>query len=327
MSLWLMAAIWMGAPMEETRWNEPFDFDTPQSIRVHEDGKVYVVDSGNHQLVVFDASGKVWRTIGRKGQGPGELVSPTDMGFLKDGSLLVADSGNRRVQRLDAEGSYLAQIKIADHALGFLIVMPDQSFVLTKSNGFGFSFSPYKDPKERRFMQYDLEGKLIKAFGEMLDHDNPFMRARLNHGPVTELNGQLVMAGSVQNALVFYGSGEAQKRYALPFLPKDPVAKMKAVKGPDGEEGLRMSTDVDLLCAGVAALPPDALLLLRATGPTPPDAGRPPFDLVKIGLDGKLIAKVAGPFEASVLGVTPDRRYAYVVLEDDEGWFLRRIPL
>ncbi|MCK4555993.1 MAG: 6-bladed beta-propeller, partial [Candidatus Aminicenantes bacterium] len=50
---------------------------------------VYVADSGNHRVLVFDFQGKLLKIIGRKGQGPAEFSNPTGIHILKDGGLAV----------------------------------------------------------------------------------------------------------------------------------------------------------------------------------------------------------------------------------------------
>ncbi|MEQ1814410.1 MAG: 6-bladed beta-propeller [Candidatus Nitrotoga sp.] len=75
---------------------------------------LYVADTHDHNIKVFDVSpnnvsgagekksGILLRTIGRKGEKPGEFNSPTYMALDK-GELFVTDTLNARVQVLDAE--------------------------------------------------------------------------------------------------------------------------------------------------------------------------------------------------------------------------------
>jgi len=58
------------------------------------DRSMYVLDAGNHEIVVFDSLGAPVRTIGREGEGPGEFTSPRSM-WMSGDTLAVADSGNR----------------------------------------------------------------------------------------------------------------------------------------------------------------------------------------------------------------------------------------
>lgn len=67
------------------------------------DGRMFVLDRGNRELMVFDDAGVRIGQIGRQGQGPGEFMSPRGM-WISGDSLAVADSGNRfHLFRTDGE--------------------------------------------------------------------------------------------------------------------------------------------------------------------------------------------------------------------------------
>ncbi len=86
-------------------------FDAPYGVDVDADGNVYVFDSGNHRVVVFDDSGNEIGGWGGQGSEPGRFDS---LGFGSlaigdDGSVFVVDNGNHRIQRFDATGTLLAE--------------------------------------------------------------------------------------------------------------------------------------------------------------------------------------------------------------------------
>lgn len=90
----------------------------PTAVTVGPDGLIYVTDSQNHKVWVFDTEYALLRTIGSGGQGTGELDFPTDTevitylaGEEEIQEVLVADQGNSRVQIYDHEGNYLRTIK------------------------------------------------------------------------------------------------------------------------------------------------------------------------------------------------------------------------
>ena len=66
-------------------------------------GRIYVSDTPAHDVKVFDDDGRLLQTIGRRGEGEGELNFPTHLSFAGD-KLYVADSMNARVQIFDAQG-------------------------------------------------------------------------------------------------------------------------------------------------------------------------------------------------------------------------------
>ena len=69
--------------------------------------RLYVVDTGRHRIVAYDASGGRVLEIGRRGKGDGEFNFPVAVAVGPSGNLYVTDSMNFRVQILDGEGRFL----------------------------------------------------------------------------------------------------------------------------------------------------------------------------------------------------------------------------
>lgn len=74
-------------------------------------GNIYVSNRKAHFILKFDPSGHFLQKIGRKGQGPGELVEPGRIMTGKD-FLAVYDRMNRRIQFFDQKGNYVKSIKL-----------------------------------------------------------------------------------------------------------------------------------------------------------------------------------------------------------------------
>ncbi|HSG08933.1 MAG TPA: hypothetical protein VLA36_11290 [Longimicrobiales bacterium] len=83
-------------------------FGRVRSIGVAPDGTVYVVDGQGPDLRSFTPDGRYRRTLGRPGEGPGELKSPDGgLAVLSDGRVLVRDPGNARIQVYAPSGDAL----------------------------------------------------------------------------------------------------------------------------------------------------------------------------------------------------------------------------
>ena len=74
----------------------------PSDVAVGSDGQAYVVDSGNHQVAVFDAAGTRVMSLGMMGAEDGQLLYPLGIGVSAKGEVWVADKGNERVVMFDA---------------------------------------------------------------------------------------------------------------------------------------------------------------------------------------------------------------------------------
>lgn len=78
----------------------------PRGVAVGPDGRVWVTDTGNHQVRVYDASLQGAETIGKRGSGPSEFASPVGVCVGRSGDVYVADTGNRRIVVLDPTGKF-----------------------------------------------------------------------------------------------------------------------------------------------------------------------------------------------------------------------------
>ena len=80
----------------------------PIYLQVDAQDNLYVMDWGDTDIKVFDQAGVHTRTIGKKGQGPGEFDTPADMRIGEDGRLYLLDSRQNRMSILNQEGSYIS---------------------------------------------------------------------------------------------------------------------------------------------------------------------------------------------------------------------------
>ncbi|MDH5466482.1 MAG: 6-bladed beta-propeller [Candidatus Aminicenantes bacterium] len=88
--------------------DENFLFYRIRDIQVDTDGNIYVLDSGNHRLQVFDKNGKYLRTIGKRGQGPGEFNTPLCLQLDDEtGNIFVTDYMSMTIIIFEKEGKYI----------------------------------------------------------------------------------------------------------------------------------------------------------------------------------------------------------------------------
>lgn len=85
----------------------PGDFAKPSGLAVDKDGNLYVADTLNNRIEVFDADGQFIRTFGKAGDGPGYFARPKGVAIDGDGHIWVADGVQDRVQVFNQENQLL----------------------------------------------------------------------------------------------------------------------------------------------------------------------------------------------------------------------------
>jgi sugar lactone lactonase YvrE len=93
----------------------PGDFAKPTGLAVDKDGNLYVADTLNDRIEVFDADGQFIRTFGKNGDGPGYFGRPKGVAIDGDGHIWVADGMQDRIQVFNREWQLL--IVLGGHGL------------------------------------------------------------------------------------------------------------------------------------------------------------------------------------------------------------------
>jgi hypothetical protein len=129
----------------------------PRDILVDEMDNIYISDYQDGTIKVFDPDGNYIRSIGRKGEGPGEFQALSAMAFLPDGSLLAFDIRVRRTSLFDSKGEFVSSHKWRNSH--FYLILTDQSGYVADENVYG---------EERKLFvtKYDLNGNKLESWGE-----------------------------------------------------------------------------------------------------------------------------------------------------------------
>ena len=70
----------------------------PRDIKMSPDGVVYVSDTGNKRIVLFDSEGNPISEFGEAGLMPGQFDEPVGIAIDTQNHVFVADTWNQRIQ-------------------------------------------------------------------------------------------------------------------------------------------------------------------------------------------------------------------------------------
>jgi sugar lactone lactonase YvrE len=132
----------------------PGQFSEPRGLAADARGNLYVADTKNNRIQVFDGNGQFVRSLGAAGSADGQLKEPGGVAIDSDGSVIVADTWNHRIARFGADGSWLGAF--TDETRGFfgpraVVVVRDWLYVADTGN--------------KRIVRFDKQWKLVSDWG------------------------------------------------------------------------------------------------------------------------------------------------------------------
>lgn len=157
--------------------NPNLQFFKPMQIERDSAGNLYVLDSGNHRIQVFDNALNYLRTIGSQGQGPGEFDQPFFMAFAK-GKLYVDTGSNNRMEVFSPEGElhdmYRSTARLSSYG-----VTPEGNIILDQKFTAHGGLDDVVDNMESdtpAIVEIDFDGKTVRSFGKLRQYDNKLMQ-------------------------------------------------------------------------------------------------------------------------------------------------------
>lgn len=121
-------------------------------------GRIYVADTADHQIKLFDLQGTLLDVWGVRGDGPGEFNFPTYIA-VADGKLYVSDTINARVQTLSTiTGKHLATVGRLGVFVGNMV---RPKGVATDSEGNIYVIETFHD----HLLVYNKGGQFLMSIG------------------------------------------------------------------------------------------------------------------------------------------------------------------
>jgi len=100
----------IGVPGKKHTSTAPGEFGGASNVALDRDNNVYVTDTMNNRVEIFDAEGNFISQFGKHGDGPGYFARPKGIAVDCDGHIWVADQYQDRVQVYNRDGDLLTYI-------------------------------------------------------------------------------------------------------------------------------------------------------------------------------------------------------------------------
>jgi DNA-binding beta-propeller fold protein YncE len=157
-----------GQPVPEIPESRGY-FWGPRGIAVDRQGHIFVADTGNKRIVVFDEDGNYITEFGSAGFDPGQFDEPVGVAVAGDGTVYVTDTWNQRVQSFipSADGVlYLPSAQWDVNAwfgfAGNIQTLDNKPFIAVDANEHVF----ITDPEGYRVIEFTENGEFVRTWGD-----------------------------------------------------------------------------------------------------------------------------------------------------------------
>jgi hypothetical protein len=151
-------------------------------------GEIYIADSKNNRIQVFNQCGVYKTKYGEKGNQEGQFKEPCGVTVLEDGDIAVADTGNNRVQILtkDHEDNLIYRRQISTKAPPYDVVSDYKGNIIVSTT-------------KRTIEIYDYSGIMHSTF----DLGQP--KEKVNAMPIAlNANGLLAVSNRAKRSIEYY---------------------------------------------------------------------------------------------------------------------------
>jgi len=171
----------------------------PGRFTVDAQDNVYIEDDSDMAVKVFDAQGRYLRTIGRKGDGPGEFAQIADLAILPNSSLMVTDFEARRTSFFSPAGQFLSSFPW-NKFYSRVYLVTDSSCTVNEN-----VYSEKGNERELWVKTIDFKGEDILSFGKFMFPESKTLRqGNMTMGTTVPWSPSSVFAGDNKNQWLYH---------------------------------------------------------------------------------------------------------------------------
>ncbi len=296
-------------------------FFEPSDIVQDSAGNLYILDSGNNRIQKLDPQGKFIKTIGRKGQGPGEFQgSAHSMDIDSEDNLFVFDTLPRRIEVFSSDGKPLRSIKFRAFSVGNIRLL--KAGLIVRGGMFDSGFimgTARKLPKLLEML--DQNGRTKYTFGEATNYGDRVTSRYANWFDLdTDGDKNICLSFRLQNHIEKYApdgkllwQADRPLNYGTDVIEKGFVSRRR---GGVGVQGPKMN----IVSSGIAVDAKDRIWVITL---------RRQLTKEEMGTGGSVVTTDAGVVSRKIPSqpkVVKEDVYKLEIFRPD-GIFLGEIPL
>ncbi|HTX90068.1 MAG TPA: flippase activity-associated protein Agl23 [Anaerolineales bacterium] len=186
-----------GTPNYDPIGTGPFGLWGPRGIAVDASGRVFVADTGNKRIVIYDSDGNFVTQFGGGGIDVGQLEEPVGLAFDSAGNLYVADTWNQRIQVFapDADRTTYTSTLQWEIAGWTGESLDNKPYLAVDQQGHVFA----TDPESFRVLEFTTDGQFIHTWGDFGTGPDKF---GLTSGIAVDAQGRIWVSDTANNRLM-----------------------------------------------------------------------------------------------------------------------------
>jgi len=156
-----------------------YQLQIPTDIVMNGEKQFYVINSGSHQIMLFDFNGKLIKQFGKKGSNPSEFYYPYSIDIDSKGNIFVSDLGNNRIQCFDENGTYQRELQFTT---GNMRLNSSGDISVTRAHG-DFDYAIEKAdifPNDSNIQILTFKGNKKYSLSQKLEYNNSRMDVKGN---------------------------------------------------------------------------------------------------------------------------------------------------
>ncbi len=159
----------------------------PQDVKIDSQGNIFVMDWGDVDIKVFSPAGLQLRTIGKKGQGPGEFDVPASFVISTADKIILLSGRQYQISVLDNQGTYLSGFKVDGFCQALGVDKNQRIYYSQLLTPEPIITEQYQRIENRMALfQADYEGKNRIKLGEYLDNLQLRKMTKSNEGSLIQ---------------------------------------------------------------------------------------------------------------------------------------------